>query len=396
MANKPLKSIKFPGLPDTYTIEGLSENAKAALLVCFDHVAWVDEHGRDYYDALYSALYDTSGSGYAWSAASGVAPIGMTYESIAFAANNEYATITKPVLFAGYGDKEIEIEMAVVSGGSTDAAVSAVSKYNYGCRLTFSNGKPMLIAKHDNHSGNAYVVDGVDITQFNKYNISLNNGRATFKINGEVISTGNAYRNAYWGQPIISASSPMTQRYYELVAKIKSIKYNNYGTSNNKKVLKYYRNKSVVIGGSELSDNTKRIITDLIYFPATEQVTVRLAGVVENNIQFTIKIIDQNGNVWQANSSTEEYNQGFFEPDLPVIPASQYPILWTNTEGELTTATLKYDTSTEWTYEKLRITNGTLRILFADGQSTNNELNRAISGSVFINGEEYVLEEGVY
>lgn len=57
MANKPLKSIKFPGLPDTYTIDsGLSEAAKQALLSCFRHVAWTDEHGQDYYDALEAAL----------------------------------------------------------------------------------------------------------------------------------------------------------------------------------------------------------------------------------------------------------------------------------------------------------------------------------------------------
>lgn len=58
MAQIPLKSIKFPGLPDTYTIDGgLSEEAKAALLACFRHVAWTDEHGQNYYDALESALY---------------------------------------------------------------------------------------------------------------------------------------------------------------------------------------------------------------------------------------------------------------------------------------------------------------------------------------------------
>jgi len=61
MANKPLKSIKFPGLPDTYTIEGMSEEAKIALLACFEHVAWVDEHGKDYYDALEDALYPETG-----------------------------------------------------------------------------------------------------------------------------------------------------------------------------------------------------------------------------------------------------------------------------------------------------------------------------------------------
>lgn len=56
MANKPLKSIKFPGLPDTYTIDGLSESAKTALLACFEHVAWTDEHGQNYYNALKRAL----------------------------------------------------------------------------------------------------------------------------------------------------------------------------------------------------------------------------------------------------------------------------------------------------------------------------------------------------
>ena len=36
---------------------GLSDTAKQALLACFRHVAWIDEHGQDYYDALESALY---------------------------------------------------------------------------------------------------------------------------------------------------------------------------------------------------------------------------------------------------------------------------------------------------------------------------------------------------
>lgn len=36
---------------------GLSDAAKTALLNCFQHVAWIDEHGQDYYDALESALY---------------------------------------------------------------------------------------------------------------------------------------------------------------------------------------------------------------------------------------------------------------------------------------------------------------------------------------------------
>lgn len=47
------------GLEDTYarTRGGLSNEVKAALLDCFAHVAWTDEHGQDYYDALEFALY---------------------------------------------------------------------------------------------------------------------------------------------------------------------------------------------------------------------------------------------------------------------------------------------------------------------------------------------------
>lgn len=37
--------------------DGLSSGIKQALLNCFAHVAWTDEHGQDYYDALEEALY---------------------------------------------------------------------------------------------------------------------------------------------------------------------------------------------------------------------------------------------------------------------------------------------------------------------------------------------------
>ena len=36
---------------------GLTEDVKQALLACFAHVAWIDEHGQDYYDDLENALY---------------------------------------------------------------------------------------------------------------------------------------------------------------------------------------------------------------------------------------------------------------------------------------------------------------------------------------------------
>lgn len=39
---------------------GLSDDVKTSLLACFSHVAWVNTHGQDYYDALEAALYADS------------------------------------------------------------------------------------------------------------------------------------------------------------------------------------------------------------------------------------------------------------------------------------------------------------------------------------------------
>lgn len=42
------------------SISGLSDDVKTALLNCFEHVAWIDVHGQDYYDDLYDALYPSA------------------------------------------------------------------------------------------------------------------------------------------------------------------------------------------------------------------------------------------------------------------------------------------------------------------------------------------------
>lgn len=40
---------------------GLSQDARAALLACIEHVWWTDGHGREYYNALQVALYPDTG-----------------------------------------------------------------------------------------------------------------------------------------------------------------------------------------------------------------------------------------------------------------------------------------------------------------------------------------------
>lgn len=42
------------------TIGGLSYEAKQALMDCFENVAWINDDGQEYYDALYDALFGTT------------------------------------------------------------------------------------------------------------------------------------------------------------------------------------------------------------------------------------------------------------------------------------------------------------------------------------------------
>lgn len=46
-------------LKNDLTHVGVSESVKVALLSCFDHVTWKNEHGQTYYDALEAALYES-------------------------------------------------------------------------------------------------------------------------------------------------------------------------------------------------------------------------------------------------------------------------------------------------------------------------------------------------
>lgn len=51
-------AVSSGGVYDALQSAGLSEDVKTALLNCFKHVAWKDEHGDDYKNALRNALYD--------------------------------------------------------------------------------------------------------------------------------------------------------------------------------------------------------------------------------------------------------------------------------------------------------------------------------------------------
>lgn len=50
------RAVSSGGVFEALQSAGLQEDAKQALLACFKHVAWIDEQGRQYYNALKEAL----------------------------------------------------------------------------------------------------------------------------------------------------------------------------------------------------------------------------------------------------------------------------------------------------------------------------------------------------
>ena len=51
------KSDTRANIGATDALTSIPDDVKQALLNCFSHVAWIDEHGQDYYDELSTALY---------------------------------------------------------------------------------------------------------------------------------------------------------------------------------------------------------------------------------------------------------------------------------------------------------------------------------------------------
>lgn len=106
---------------------GLSDEAKTALLNCFEHVAWINEHGQDYYDELYEALYGYIPErwDYEWDASSGVVPIGKDNVSYPGSFSNGLFVLTNPQSayvfpIANDGEIKVEIEFNIVSISSSD------------------------------------------------------------------------------------------------------------------------------------------------------------------------------------------------------------------------------------------------------------------------------------
>lgn len=169
MAQIPLKSIKFPGLPDTYTIDGgLSEEAKAALLACFENVAWANESGQNYYDALHDALYP----------ATGLVSISavFTQGSAVINEGDDLNTLKQYLVVTGYyGDGVSQVITDYALSGQLTEGTSTITVTKEGKTATFTvtvTGDPVLTV---------YVGRGADLNNMDQ-TVSLANRCISEKI----------------------------------------------------------------------------------------------------------------------------------------------------------------------------------------------------------------------
>lgn len=153
----------------------IPESVKAALLLCFQNTAWVNSDGQVYYQKLYNALYQSPETvwDYAWDAASGVIPPGMTgIIEYNFTDKPEYLTLKGggKLDFDYVGDCELVIEIYgnPYNNGNQSPEVSIAS----------SNGET-----EGEYNGASFVLD-----------YQKNNGNLFDNLSGNYVSTGIGYK----------------------------------------------------------------------------------------------------------------------------------------------------------------------------------------------------------
>lgn len=166
---------------------GFPDDAKIALLNCFAHVAWIDEHGQDYYDALEAALYAGT---YPKITAIFDAGLNVIYTDDVLDSLKQYLTV-----------KYYEAE------GSTAVIVPSA---DYTLHGTLSEGSNTLQVVYDGLS-TSFVVDNV-IDFYNIHDRSVNNGLLTLRQGGFGATSDTR-------QPMAQGWTPSYPRYSVYVPK---------------------------------------------------------------------------------------------------------------------------------------------------------------------------------
>jgi hypothetical protein len=224
-------------------VPGLSSEAKDALLACFEHVAWIDEHGQDYYDALESALYGSEPQwDYEWDSSSRTLPDGMTATEYDFTTENGVLFAKNPRLDFEYtGDCKMQIEIKAYSEDSAGEHVfNALNNPQFQIKNAevasnqFRGIKMVMDSTLGTSSGHGMVAVGINGTNSliagsnsNEYHIyeitAINNVYSLFIDSNQVELTQTMDTTAYIAFTGIGSSTPTAPAF--MGAFIKSIKF---------------------------------------------------------------------------------------------------------------------------------------------------------------------------
>lgn len=134
-----------------------STATKQALLNCFQHVAWIDEHGQDYYDALYDALYNIPVS----ITATFVQGSNVIYNTDPLSVLRQYLVVR-----ATYEDETVQTVTAYTLSGTLTVGTSTITAAYKGKTATFdvtvTQAQSYITAVYT-QSGTVYVDEGLDV-----------------------------------------------------------------------------------------------------------------------------------------------------------------------------------------------------------------------------------------
>ena len=180
------------GLEDDISqiVSGLSSEAKAALLACFEHVAWTDEHGQDYYDRLRKSLNFEFIS----------ITASFNQDGNVFTSTDELDDLRPFLTVTGItGDGSEELHDYTLSG-NLNSGVSTITVEYAGLTTTFNVSVSMLpsgytLKNYVQANGTQYVASGIYETDMaEKWTRSkVNVPQMSDSRNGHILSGTNEY-----------------------------------------------------------------------------------------------------------------------------------------------------------------------------------------------------------
>lgn len=208
---------------------GLTNEAKQALLACFEHVAWIDEDGQDYYDALEAALYPPANlvSISAVYTQSGTVYDTDTLDSlksdlVVTAHYDDYSTETVTSYTLSGTLEEGTSTVTVAYGGKTttfDVVVTLLERWVY----RFNDSILSSSSKDFGFTGTADYGTGVHGNAYHK----ANNVGAIYK-NGlstsETPKLDGDFTVCFWMKTVTAKAYPFMAQYYEGGSQISSLK----------------------------------------------------------------------------------------------------------------------------------------------------------------------------